>query len=106
MKAAGVDLSSSSSKRPAPKASVGMGKAQETSNTVTAAGEDTSSSSSSFSSKMPEPREPVGTSLDEEISKTMKLANELLGLADETRSVAANTDEAKVVDQKKSSKPS
>lgn len=105
MKAAGVDLSSSSSsKLPAPKASVRMSQDQEIGNTRRAAGEDLSSFSSSFSSKMPEPREPVGTSLDEEISKTMKLANELLGLADETRSVA-NPEEAKVVDQAKSSEP-
>ena len=107
LKAAGVDLSGSSTRKmPKPKQSVGTSLDHEIGNTLKAAGVDVPSSTSYFSSKMPEPREPVGTSLDEEISKTMKLANELLGLADETRSVAANTDEAKVVDQKKSSKPS
>lgn len=47
----------------------------------------------------------VETSLDQEISSTMKLANELLGLRDEVRTVA-NTEEPKVDDQEKSTESS
>ena len=48
----------------------------------------------------------AGTSLDEEIRNTMKLANELLGLSEETRSLVTNVDETKVDGKEKSSGPS
>lgn len=59
---------------------------------------------SSPSDKLREAEKSEGSSLDEEISNTMKLANELLGLCDETRPVA-NAEEVKVADQAKSSEP-
>jgi diguanylate cyclase (GGDEF)-like protein len=52
---------------------------------------------SSVDSKLFDAEELVGTSLDDEINTTMKLANELLGLCDEGRSVA-KVGEDQVVD--------
>ncbi len=44
-------------------------------------------------------KEPVGTSLDQEINNTLKLANELLGLCDETRSIVVKPTDANAVQQ-------